>query len=287
MIASVGCALAWFRPAPTGFERAEQARLHAHFGAVLAELSARDVSRFDPARRAARAHVLELLRQYDSAGKFPRNEGQRGSQTPIFVDRHGTRCAMAYLIEQSGGAALVARIAATRNLARIPELKGDQALGAWLAETGLDLAEAARVQPSYGPPPPNDNSGEKHFPNDNVMDAGTFFAVGFGVPAVFLNVNSPSDPAKLRQAVGFALVSGSQSVLLGLLDGFHDGHLRSTGYIQLAIGSTALTLGLLNLRGLHHPRATAAAVDTPTPRTQFTVREGIAHDPQVGVRLTF
>jgi MYXO-CTERM domain-containing protein len=68
---------------------------------------------------------------------------------PYFVDAFGTRCAMAHLIESTGAAALVARVAAARNNALVPELAGDPELVAWLDQAGLTAAEAARIQPSY------------------------------------------------------------------------------------------------------------------------------------------
>jgi hypothetical protein len=41
---------------------------------------------------------------------------------PYFIDARGVRCAMAQLIELAGGAALVHRIARTRNNAYVREL---------------------------------------------------------------------------------------------------------------------------------------------------------------------
>ena len=60
---------------------------------------------------------------------------------------------MAFLVAASGRHDIVERIRATRNNARIRELTDDTALVAWLAEAGLTVAEAARIQPAYGGPP--------------------------------------------------------------------------------------------------------------------------------------
>src|SRR6266705_6614732 len=81
---------------------------------------------------------------------FPQNTDFPGQRVPYFIDRYGTRCAMAYLIEQSGEGDLVTRVAATHNNARIPELRTDPDLGAWLWRNGITLEEAARIQPAYG-----------------------------------------------------------------------------------------------------------------------------------------
>ena len=273
------------------FEQREDARLHAHFSRVLAELGQRDVSRLDDAQRVSRARLLSLLRAYDRRGRFPRNEGQRTDPTPIFVDRHGTRCAMAYLIEHADGAALVARIAASANLARIPELAGDGELGRWLAGAGLDLAEAARIQPTYDPPPADRKnpgpSREDHFPDDGLMASATILAVSFGIPAVALNFMPPRTWPENRQAVVFALMVGMESFGMGLVDGLHDGHLRGSGYAQLTIGACALTLGVLDLRDLQPGGHTAGAGTPPRARAAVAMRSGQEGEPQVGFQVRF
>ncbi|MCY1061589.1 MYXO-CTERM sorting domain-containing protein [Nannocystis sp. SCPEA4] len=128
--------------------RGEQARLQAHFREVLLELRSRDVTHLDASQRAARERLIEELARYARAGRFPRNYVSR-ERIPIFIDPHGTRCAMAQLIESTGHTALVAEVAARRNFALIRELASNAALLAWLDEFGLTAAEAGRIQPSY------------------------------------------------------------------------------------------------------------------------------------------
>jgi hypothetical protein len=127
----------------------EVQRLRAHFATVERELLARDLTQLAPPQRAARALLIERLRAYAAAGVFPKNADHPGRFVPYFIDRSGTRCAMAHLIEQSGGAALVATIAHTHNNADIADLAHDPVLIAWLEQNGLSVAEAARIQPSY------------------------------------------------------------------------------------------------------------------------------------------
>ena len=126
----------------------ERARLQAHFHEVLLELRGRDVTHLGAPQRAARERLIEELARYAREGRFPRNDVSR-EPLPIFIDPHGTRCAMARLIESTGHAALVARVATHRNFALIRELEGDAALQAWLDEFGLTAAEAGRIQPEY------------------------------------------------------------------------------------------------------------------------------------------
>lgn len=126
----------------------ERARLQAHFHEVLLELRRRDVTHLGAPQRAARGRLIEELARYAREGRFPRNYVSR-EPLPIFIDPHGTRCAMARLIESTGHAALAARVATHRNFALIRELAGDAALQAWLDEFGLTAAEAGRIQPEY------------------------------------------------------------------------------------------------------------------------------------------
>src|SRR5437879_10736852 len=127
-------------------------RIRAHLAIVEAELRTKDVSALTPAHREARARNLDVLHEYWVRGAFPVNTDFPGQRVPYFVDRYGTRCAMAYLIEQSGHGGLVARIATTHNTAHIRDLKDDAELVAWLRENGLTAAEAARIQPEYENP---------------------------------------------------------------------------------------------------------------------------------------
>lgn len=130
----------------------EIARLRAHFDTVDAELRAADVSALSPAQRASRERLIGWLREYRDAGAFPRND-RFATYEPFFRDSRGVLCAMAYLIERSGHGAFVDRIARARNNAYIRELADDPALIAWLRDAGLSVAEAARIQPAYMPPP--------------------------------------------------------------------------------------------------------------------------------------
>ena len=127
----------------------EQVRLRTHFDSVLIELRARDVSSLTADQRDSRDGLIEWLAEYRVAGRFPLNDRYANEPTPIFRDARGATCAMAYLIERSGRADIVDRIAETRNLAYIGELTDDAALVAWLDRSGLSVAEAARIQPAY------------------------------------------------------------------------------------------------------------------------------------------
>src|SRR5262249_60445542 len=114
---------------------------------------------------------------YRGARRFPRSPGFR-DPTPICVDASGTRCAVAALLGAGGEGELVARIARERNFARVAELADEPRLRAWLAATGLTLAEAAAIQPEYCAfpgdivcRPPIDVGQSEPVPAKSVLDA--------------------------------------------------------------------------------------------------------------------
>lgn len=128
----------------------EQARIRAHLERVEAVLRDADLSQLSGAQRAARAKQLEVLRAYRQAGVFPHNHVEP-RRTPVFVDEHGTHCAVGHLLAMAGETELVERIAATRNTATVAELADEPGLLAWLERNGLTAEEAAQIQPWYGP----------------------------------------------------------------------------------------------------------------------------------------
>lgn len=267
------------------FENREQARLRVHFARVLVRLEMRDVSALAPAPRLARRRALTALRRYAAAGVFPRNRGAAAVATPIFVDHGGRRCAMAFLMEDSGLGALVERIASHANLARIRELSGDPELDNWLCGAGLSLEEAAAIQPQYHPP-----TDEDSVPSDGVMTSATVMAFTCGLPAVFLNMQVDKDWATRKQHGVFGIVTAVSLLAAGMTDAFHDGALRGTGFITLSVGSAAAILSVRNLSS--GPRSNAASMAATTPikdraTMQALLRRGTSGEAQLGVHVSF
>jgi hypothetical protein len=126
----------------------ERSRVRGHIWG--AERSARACRvRLSALQAANRGLLLDELRRYRERGRFPLNHSVRGRRVPEFIDVHGTRCAMAHLIEVSGHGELVRFVAETANHARVRELARLPELRAWLAAAGLSLEESARIQPAY------------------------------------------------------------------------------------------------------------------------------------------
>lgn len=138
-------------------ERAELARLDAHFVRVLRELHAHPPPRLGRAARRARAAHLERLDAYRRRAEFPKNRRFPGRMLPHFIDEGGVRCAMAHLMDATGAATrdFVQHVARSANYARIRDLACVPELVAWLDANGLTLEEAARIQPTYCGTPAN------------------------------------------------------------------------------------------------------------------------------------
>jgi hypothetical protein len=271
---------------PSTFEARECARLRAHFDRVLARLDARDVSKLSAAQRRARLQAIQALGAYSRAGRFPRNRGESARATPIFVDQEGRRCAMAYLIETSGGAGLVARIAATTNLARIHDLSGDSDLGRWLAEAGLTLDEAADIQPQYGPDP---SDREQDVPSEAVMTGATMAAVTLGSAAVLLNLQVERPWETRKQSGLFGLVTAAGLLAPGLTDVIQDGSMRGSGYVSTFLGGMSAILSIRNLATGPGNHVTGSLAPMTTDRAALCamLRRGESGEPQLGVHLKF
>ena len=119
----------------------ERARVREHLDGALRMLGSPVSSR--------RARLVSELRRYTDEGRFPINESSPDRAMPAFIDAHGTRCAMASLIENHGGEDLVARVAANDNHGFVHALAASSDLRAWLRAWDLSIEEAARIQPSY------------------------------------------------------------------------------------------------------------------------------------------
>ena len=128
----------------------ETRRIQGHLLDVEGVLRRRATDALSASQRERRNTALNWLREYRERGEFPRNHTHADARVPVFVDEHGTPCAVAYLLQKSGREDLVREIASADNNVYAWELAGDARFSDWLDETGLTLGEAARIQPQYG-----------------------------------------------------------------------------------------------------------------------------------------
>jgi hypothetical protein len=233
-------------------------RVRRHLEGAESMLLARDVSGLTAAQRTARDRRITELRAYRERGVFPHNHRLPGRRTPVFVDEHGARCAMAHLIERSGGGELVSRIARTRNLARIRDLADDPALIGWLDRNGLTLAEAARVQPEY------DGVGEE----DKFLGAQIALASASTVISIYgvtLNQAVTESPSSRNRRGLAGIACGVQGGVIGMMFLLHgDGTARGIGVIDTAMGLISIGLGVHQLN-VRRPSTEAVASRTIAP----------------------
>jgi MYXO-CTERM domain-containing protein len=125
----------------------ERRRVRAHL--VGAEQLVGGRRALAPLPAINRTLLLDELRRYRRRGRFPLNHDSQSRPVPKFIDSHGTRCAVAHLMEVSGLGEFVRHIAKTDNVARVHQLARLPEVRAWLDVSGLTLDEAARIQPEY------------------------------------------------------------------------------------------------------------------------------------------
>ncbi len=221
------------RPAPLAHDL-EVARLRAHFDSVDVEL------RRNPGtshHASPRATLIGWLREYRDAGRFPHNDRFPGQSVPFFRDSRGVLCAMAYLIDRSGRPDLVDRVASTRNNALIAELGDDPDLRIWLDSVDLTVAEAARIQPTYGEV------------EDDEVSSGyaitSMLVSGASLTTVGLNLWHPSVSS------GWAGVfAGGLGLLAGAVKLDENGGEQKVATANLLIGGAAVAAGLYRLISL-------------------------------------
>ncbi len=239
----------WHARPTYSFAAAERVRLQAHFDSVEQELRARHVPGLTLTQRAARAHLLGILHRYQVRGVFPRNIAFPDRDMPVFIDWWGKRCGFAYLIEQTGHEDLVLGIAATRNNARVPELKDDPAVGRWLWENGITLAEATRIQPTYGcSDRPGGDCAAAPFPS-TIASGGyktaSRLAIASNAATFTLNV---LDNGMSRQTRGIAgVATGLVGLVVGAPNVENGGSRGTLGRWDAGLGAVSLVLGLVRL----------------------------------------
>jgi hypothetical protein len=272
--------------APHTFEvnplQAERARIEQHLLGAEQALVARDVSHLSPSQRAARIRNLAELRAYRQRGIFPHNH-HHPVRHPTFVDEHGTRCAMAHLIERAGGGELVAAVAREANHAYVAELASNPDLLRWLDRQGLTVEEAARIQPVYEPEIHNDPL-PKH-----VYAASTGVEVTLGLTTMGWTLSRvrSGEAGGLASVLGIAV--GFTGVGLGLGGLYEDdANDRKLGAVNALVGLGSIVTASL---ALARPPRPAESRIASRPVRLSTMAPVLASDSQgrikVGVRAVF
>ncbi|MFD1468055.1 hypothetical protein ACFQ48_07445 [Hymenobacter caeli] len=223
------------------------------------------------ALRQRRAHLLDLLHAYWQAGVFPRNAAPDGQRHPCFIDGAGRICAVGYLVEQTAGRAAAECINRRFQYSNLLDMR-DDALGRWVAQSGLSLADCALIQPTYGPVYTPVASGN-NIPNGY----GTASAVlgGLNLSALALSSSDAGRQAG-RWLPWLTMASGTTQLVLGAtrFPAAPEARINGTpptnesqkilSMANLGVGTATVLFGAWNL--LHRPATTAQG-----PRTSWNV----------------
>jgi len=102
-----------------------------------------------------RGRETKTLRKYKDAGSFPLNDTYSTSRTPIFIDRFGTPCAVAHLMNESGAQDLANEINKKHHAGYLSDIAKDIELRPkivrWAQENGYTIEDLALIQPGYTP----------------------------------------------------------------------------------------------------------------------------------------
>lgn len=259
----------------------ERSRITDHLADVERYLRRANTRSLRPDQRRARLRNLDRLEAYWQNGVFPHNHVIGDRRTPVFIDEHGTLCAVGYLMVESGHEALARRIAKSRNLARLADLAADPDLTVWLDQQGLDLSEAAMIQPTYGP---IITDGDGHY------DTATIIATGFSGGMIAWNVLSAHGLSDRRMAGGFGLGVGLSQMGLGVVglqlrsssgpdrDSYKFEHV----VINLVAGAVSTVLGIINLRA-GSDDATMGSEQQNALGTEWTVAPSVMNGNRIGL----
>lgn len=119
----------------------------AHLGCVIPILQSNPTDQLSAEQLNMRLHLIGLLNGYRLTGEFPLNH-YRAERIPVFIDEHGTHCAVGYLMMKSGYEELAQRIARTDNYVWVKDITDPEAL-VWQAYSGFTMDELKLIQGAY------------------------------------------------------------------------------------------------------------------------------------------
>ena len=140
----------YFMQAPTSDAQvfhSDKELIQEHLHNVLNILRTAPVAHLNADQRTNRSQLITWLSEYRAAGNFPMNY-YRAERIPVFIDEHGTHCAVGYLMMRSGHDEMAQRISRADNYVWVKDLH-DSGVPAWQHWSGLSFAELALIQGAY------------------------------------------------------------------------------------------------------------------------------------------
>src|SRR5712671_1188429 len=285
-VAAVALPLAFAKVAQSKPD-SEVGRIKRQLERVERQLLARDAGALLPAQALARGEQIARLHEYRMRGLFPHNHDFPGKAVPYFVDRHGTLCAMAYLIAASGRGDIVRAVSTERNNATVMELAADPSLGpvlsAWLDRAGLTVEEAQSIQPVY----------EERFRRNPEDETTTSYAVSSGIVGA-LNVVSVGINGTLagsgrgpRWIGGVGLAAGGAGIGLGIANWKRNGGRGNIAVANLALGALSTVMSAFALADKRERAPVWAQTDPPRLSLSPELRWRGTAGATAGVRAFF
>lgn len=258
-------------------------RIRTHLQYVERLLRNKDVSYLTKDLKSKRIRLLDLLRTYSTANKFPKNYDYSDQRKPCFIDKDKTICAVGYLIEQTAGRNAAEAINAEHQYASIFEMSS-KTVDQWIASSGLTKEECAMIQPTYGP-----SSSQLRNNIKPVYAIGSAVLMGASVCFNTVNIIDLSKGNGNATAPVLGLLSGVTQITIGAI-GFNSekseiynndygpSGQRTLSMINIGLGSTTMLLSTWNLARQHKTRK---------QRTSWNIFSFPDGKNQTGVGLSF
>lgn len=237
-------------------ETDENLRLITHLKYVEQTLRSKDVSYLTNAQKENRLKMLDLLKEYWSAGIFPRNYDYPEQRVPCFIDKDGNICAVGYLIEQTSGRQTAEEINSKFKYEYLLAVN-DPMIDSWIESSGLTKEECAMIQPAYGPTPADSYVTTTYGVSTSVLG-------GLNVSLNTINGIQISRGADNKTVPILGLISGASQIALGAFNYPEDQMIwggtfvnpaqRNLSLINIGLGTSTLILSTWNLITNRKPR---------------------------------
>ncbi|PIQ28133.1 hypothetical protein COW36_05155 [bacterium (Candidatus Blackallbacteria) CG17_big_fil_post_rev_8_21_14_2_50_48_46] len=222
-------------------------RIQTHLAYVEERLRKVPNTHISPHLRLQRETLLDHLKTYRLAQKFPRNYEYQNQSRPVFIDREGNICAVGYLIEKTAGRKLAQILDLHYHNAYLKDMKLP-ALSTWVKNSGFSLEELAMIQPSYPSTPLPESP-----PDLNIVIP----SLGLDALSVtwLLTSSLPIQEPDLYSGIKISgMVIGGATVGWGLLNfGDNQGYSSLKTRLSLANISIGLATILINWYQLQNP----------------------------------
>lgn len=231
-------------------ESDENLKLQTHLRYVEELLRNKDISSLTERQKENRLKMLDLLKDYWTAGVFPKNYDYPDQRMSCFIDKNGRICAVGSLIEQTAGRQAAEEINSKFKYDYLLAMN-DQAVDSWVETSGLTKEECAMIQPTYGPSPNDKTISPKNGISSSVL-------CGMNVSLNAVNITQISRGANNKVIPLLGLITGAGQITLGALnypkeqmtwggETFVNPAQRNLSLINIGLGTGTLLLSSWNL----------------------------------------